>query len=321
MQFSRYLTYSNNTATFRLWPIAMKLVLAVVSFYYVISKILNEQFIFNELILRFNSFEFVLTVLTVFILMGVNWLLESKKWQLIAQKYQPIRMNRAIKAILTGISLDAILPFGSGAIGSKVLSLDGSQRQKMMAPIILAQGIQSFWTVVFGLIGLTQIARMTDVYAMYGGKIAILVTVSLSVLLIIALLKFWPKIFNYLIISIRSLSINTWSKIIAISFFRYLVFLTQLALLMLYLAPELPIWIILGCITWMFFAKTIIPKPGHLGAVGIRGAAVVFFLSLTGYPYAGVVLATVLLWFINLAIPSLIGVFFLNDLKFKPISV
>lgn len=300
-----------------MWPWVLKAILTTASFYYVASKLIEDQLVLNELSDLFSSIDFALIFLAVSVLMLFNWLFESKKWQLLARSYKSISLVQALKAILAGVSLDAILPFGAGAIGSKVLSLKGAERQKLIAPIIVAQGIQSFWTVVFGLIGLSQLAKMTDVLSIYGGYNTALILLLLVTVLIFAIFKYWPQTTKYYIQSVKSLSKTVWVKIAIISLFRYLIFLTQLLILSIYLAPEMPIITLIGVITWMFFAKTIIPKPGHLGALGIRGASVVFFLTLAGYSYSGVVLATLILWVINLAIPSLIGLIFIKDLNFR----
>lgn len=317
MQFSRYLTYKKSGQSFQVWPWLLKVVLATASFYFVASKLIEDQLVLSELIHLFSSIDFALIFMIVTMLMIFNWLFESKKWQLLTRNYQTISLLKALKAILTGVSLDAILPFGAGAIGSKVLSLKGVDKQKLIAPIIIGQGIQSFWTVLFGLIGLSQLTKMTDILSMYGGTNTALVLLLPIVVLVIIVLKYWPQTTKYYIQSVQSISKTIWLKIAIISLFRYLVFLTQLLLLSVYLAPEIPIVTLIGAIAWMFFAKTIIPKPGHLGALGIRGASVIFFLTLAGFSYSGVVLATLILWFINLAVPSLIGLVFIKDLNFR----
>ncbi len=317
MQFSRYLTYHKSRAQLSVWVWVLKAILAAASFYYIIAKLIEEQVIFSVLGELFSSIQFVFLFLGVSVLMILNWMLESKKWQLIAKEHQTISLLEAFKAILTGVSLDAILPFGSGAVGSKVLSLNGAGRQQLIAPIILAQGIQSFWTMMFGTIGLYQLAYLTDIIAMYGGLKSILPIALIGILLIVAILKFWPNTIKSIIYSVKKLPQLVWIKVVVVSLIRYLVFFTQLLILSTYMAPEVPVDVLIGCVTWMFFAKTIVPKPGHLGAVGIRGAAVVFFLSLAGYAYSAVVLATLVLWFINLAIPSMVGLFFMKDLNLK----
>ncbi len=318
MQFSRYLTYRKSSSLIRFWPWLLKIVLAAASFYYVISKLLEEKLILSEIVALFKSSDFLLLISLVVILMVANWLLESKKWQLLANQFQSISLAQAFKAILSGVSLDAILPFGAGAVGSKVLSLNGKDRQKLIGPVVIAQGIQSFFTVAFGLLGIAQLAKMTNVLSLYNGVNVTILLLVVSGVLALVVTKSIPTKMAYYIKTIKEVPKSSWSKVVALSFFRYVIFLVQLLLLATYLAPEIPMLVLIGCITWMFFAKTIMPKPGHLGAVGIRGASVVFFLGLAGYSAGNVVLATLILWVINLAIPSLVGLFFIKDLSLNP---
>ncbi len=318
MQFSRYLTYRKSSSLIRFWPWVLKIGLAAASFYYVFSKLLEEKLLLSEVEDLFKSFDFTFIILLVVILMILNWFLESKKWQLLAKQFQSISIVQAFKAILAGVSLDAVLPFGAGAIGSKVLSLNGSGRQKLIGPVIIAQSIQSFFTIAFGVIGIAQLAKMTNVLSLYSGvQVSILILV-LTGLLTLGISKLLPEKKAYYVEAIKEVSKTVWINIVVLSFFRYVIFLVQLLLIATYLAPEIPILVLVGCITWMFFAKTIVPKPGHLGAVGIRGASVVFFLGLAGYSAGNVVLATLILWVINLAIPSLLGLFFIKNLSLNP---
>jgi len=317
MQFSRYLTYSNSQSIIRYWPWVLKGVLIIASFNYVISKLISEQSVFIELIDLYYSFQFVSIILLVTLLMALNWAVESIKWQLIANSFQQISFIKALKAILTGVSLDAILPFGTGAVGSKVLSCNAKDRNKYIGPIIITQAIQSIWTVIFGFIGINQLIKMTSLSSIYGSINQLIFPTVLVIVLLILIFKFWYTGIQRFIQNTKTLPKVIWFKITLLSLVRYLIFLVQLLLLSNYLSSELPLTILVGCSTWMFFAKTVVPKPGHLGAVGVRGASVVFFLTLAHLPSSGFVMATLVLWFINLAIPSLVGLFFMKDLNFS----
>ncbi len=318
MQFNRYLTYRKSSSVIHYWPWVLKIGLAAGAFYYVASKLWAEQVYLNKVAALFATSEFAALCLIITTLMSLNWLLESKKWQLLAKQVQPISIGQAFKAILTGVLFDTIMPFGVGAVSSKVLSLTQGNRSLVVGPVIMAQGVQSLWTVLFGLVGLVQLAKMTTIGAIYGKQTNLLVLLVLFAALILIAIKFWPQKAKNYVDAIKKVSNIIWLKIIGLSFLRYIIFLVQLMLLALYLAPQIPWVVLLGCITWMFFAKTIVPKPGHLGALGIRGASVIFFLSLAGYPSAGIVLATLILWVINLAIPSLAGLFFIKNLSLNP---
>jgi len=317
VQFSRNLTYRKNTFAFRGVAVVLKGGLIAASFYYVISKMLLEQVALKEIASLFTNLNFVLLLVLLIVLMVFNWAIEAKKWQIIAEGHQYISFRKAFKAILAGVSMDAVLPMGAGAISSKLLSVNNSGKKQLVAPVIIAQGIQSIWTVAFGLIGLSQLANFTTIFPIYGTP-SIYVLIGIAFIFIVwGWRRKWSNSFKFYIESIKNVPVSIWLLIASLSLLRYLIFFAQLLILSTYLAPEIPLSVLIGCISWMFFAKTIIPKPGHLGALGIRGASVVFFLNLVGYASSEVVLATVVLWFINLALPSLVGLYFIKDLQFK----
>jgi len=317
VQFSRYLTYSKSSSSFRWTGWILKGALIAASFYYVVDKTVAEQFVLEEIALLLNTKTFALVFALLMLLMGLNWMVEAQKWQILARGVQRISFASALKAILAGVSMDAVLPFGTGAVSSKLLSLESDGKKQLLAPVIIAQGIQSFWTIAFGFVGVSQLASYTNVFSIYGDLHTVIFVSLIGIIVFIVWWIFWPETRKYLLHSIKSISLRIWGVITLLSLVRYIIFFVQLMVISVYLAPEIPIFVLTGCITWMFFAKTIIPKPGHLGALGIRGASVVFFLNLAGYTASEVVLATLILWFINLAIPSLLGLYYIKNLTFK----
>jgi len=58
----------------------------------------------------------IIYVISVFILMLMNWLIETRKWQLAIQKIQPINLAKAFKAILSGVSFSATTPNRMGVV-------------------------------------------------------------------------------------------------------------------------------------------------------------------------------------------------------------
>ncbi|MCB0497501.1 MAG: flippase-like domain-containing protein [Cyclobacteriaceae bacterium] len=310
MQFSRYLTYSKSDSAYRFIPWAIKLALVAASFYYIVSKLIDGDVEISELTRQMKQPAFGWIVAATLALMLVNWWLEAKKWQMVARPFKLLSIVQAFKAIVTSVSLDAVLPFGSGAVAGKVLSLKEENRNNVLLPVVLAQGLQSFWTVVLGSFGLYQLAQLTHLSKLYTINLwqaGFIFLLGVSVVIVLRLRSKWLQ-------ALSLYSASDWLRLAGLSFLRYLVFLIQLIALAQFLSPEISLYTLLGCSTWMFFAKTIVPKPGHIGALGIRGASAIFFLNLAGYPYAGFVLATFVLWIINLAIPSLAGLFFIKEL-------
>lgn len=315
MQFSRYLTYSKSDSAYPIVSWIIKLGLVFASLYYVISKLIEESTAFAGLLKQFMVPAFIGIIVFVLMLMVINWLLEAIKWQFVAKPFSSLSLKQSVKAVVTGISLDAVIPLGAGAVAGKVLSVKYKDRNNLYLPAILAQGLQSFWTVLLGMYGIYQLSEMTklgEFYSVEKGQIAL----SVLILSGLVLLIFWPKAAQKLGDTVKVYSISTWTALTVLSFLRYVVFLSQLLLLAHFFSPEIALPVLVGCSNWMFFAKTIVPKPGHIGALGIRGASAIIFLDLAGYPYSGFVLATFALWVINLAIPSLLGLFFIKELHF-----
>jgi hypothetical protein len=142
-------------------------------------------------------------------------------------------------------------------------------------------------------------------------------TFSLIGIFLIVVLSayFWQAKISKFLAPLSKYSIREWGVIFFFSLSRYLVFLLQFMFLAIIFAPEIDVAVILACATWVFAAKTFMPNISNLEKLGIRALAVVFFMNLFGQPLSGILMAVILLWFINLAIPSIIGLIFFKDLK------
>lgn len=316
MQFSRYITYSKNRTALSAWQGLIKISLVVASFYFIGYKIWHEKAYLKDIFSLFTGFEWFAMLLFLLVLMTINWSIEAKKWQIIANSQSKINFISAFKSVVSGIALDALVPFGIGAVGAKIFSINTSQRRQLAPPLFIAQGMQTVFTVVFGFLGVNQLAEYTSISSIFDKEI-LLIEMFLLGGGILILFFLVPKSYYFIRQGIRSINFSQWVVIFFLSFVRYVVFFIQMFVLSTYLAPQIPTHIVIGCITFMFFTKTILPKPGHLGALGIRGTSVIFFLNAVGYSSVGVVLASIVIWFINLALPSIIGLFYIKNLKFK----
>jgi uncharacterized membrane protein YbhN (UPF0104 family) len=92
----------------------------------------------------------------------------------------------------------------------------------------------------------------------------------------------------------------------AISFLFYSCFLVQYALLVVAFSNHNQFLNYFWAGNLMMFAKTIIP-PVSLGELGIREGASVFFITQLGESASTGFNASIFLFFINVLIPSLIG--------------
>lgn len=104
----------------------------------------------------------------------------------------------------------------------------------------------------------------------------------------------------------RKLDKKYATKMFAVSFLFYLCFLVQYALLVAAFSNHNQFMEYLWAGNLMMFAKTIIP-PVSLGELGIREGASVFFITQLGESASTGFNASIFLFFINVLIPSLIG--------------
>ena len=135
--------------------------------------------------------------------------------------------------------------------------------------------------------------------------------------------RFWDNVFfaklrdsiklNWLFEKIkvfRKLDKKYATKMFVVSFLFYLCFLVQYALLVASFSNHSNYFEYLWAGNLMMFAKTIIP-PVSLGELGIREGASVFFITILGESASVGFNASIFLFFINVLIPSLIGLILL----------
>ena len=251
-------------------------------------------------------------LLLIFTLLPVNWLLEALKWQVIAAEAN-LSLKQAIRGVVLGLTLDNVMPVGTGAISGRIISLSGESRIKVIPGILVGQIIQSSITFLFGLYGFWLVwAKASSLFHWQAIYTYSLVGISLIVVLLVL---FWQANIRSFLLPLWQYSIRAWGNIFLFSLSRYLVFIIQFILLATIFAPEIDTALIFACATWVFAAKTFMPKISNLEGLGIRALAVVFFMNLFGQPVSGTLIAVILLWFINLAIPSIIGLSIFKDLK------
>ena len=63
--------------------------------------------------------------------------------------------------------------------------------------------------------------------------------------------------------------------------------------------------LVLAGITWVFLAKSVIPTFNFLSDLGIREFSAVLFFDSFSVPVEPIVLASLLIWVINILIPTL----------------
>jgi uncharacterized membrane protein YbhN (UPF0104 family) len=109
---------------------------------------------------------------------------------------------------------------------------------------------------------------------------------------------------------------QTRLSVILLSFLRYIIFTLQFSYLISSQENDVDFMIIWIGVTIVYLITSIIPSP-FLGKIGIRESVSIFVFSTIGIVEPQILVASFLLWMINLVVPSIIGGSILLTSKYK----
>ncbi len=308
--------------------IIVSIVLILLSYGFILYKIvsLKELRTLNFSAQHYSSADFLI-LLIVIILMLCNWSIETIKWKILVDKIQHFSFVKALQAVFSGITIGIFTPNRIGEIGGRVLFIKKGKRTFG----VLATGIGSFaqfiTTIATGIFGFVlflilypdriTINPIFNKITVLGLIFVLIILIWIyfnirkikSILLNISFFKSRADQLEYL----SETKFNSLFRALLLSFARYFVFISQFFLLLIFFDIHLSITQAYIAISLVYLFATLIPTT-TLIELGIRGSLAIFFIGLFSNNILGIVLSTSLLWFINLAIPSIIGsLFFIKN--------
>ena len=311
MQFSRYIALPKTNLFYQKWFLAIRVILLIAIGVYLWQSVLTDR----QILVALSDIDIdwalknVLLLTMCMILLPINWLLEALKWQEIARN-SSINLKLALKGVILGLTLDNIMPAGTGAISGRVMTFTGN-RVQVIPGILAGQITQSVVTFAFGLNGLWLVwLKAADLFHWQWEHTLLVAGVILVVGM--ALINWRGKLVKF-ISPLQQYQGQSWLIIFSYSLIRYLVFLWQFVLLAKVFAIGIDTPLVIGCATWVFAARTFMPKISNIERLGIRAAAVIFFMGLYHQPSEGILMVVLALWFINIAIPSVLGLVLLRN--------
>ncbi|MDI9881830.1 lysylphosphatidylglycerol synthase domain-containing protein [Flectobacillus longus] len=254
-----------------------------------------------------TPFYFWIVLLT---LMGLNWTLESLKWQTLLQNIEPISTVQAFKSVLTGLALGMLLPSGTGDVAGRIINL--KKKTEGIGAGIISGVIQTIVTISFGYFGLIYIVQKfglknsLESYLILG--IPTVGTVVLGIGWYIGKQKLIKnQRIQQVLEAIYTLRKKQWGSLFAIGIMRHLVFILQFCLLFNWAGVKLPFVDTLAVVNSVFLAKTIIPALNFVSDLGVRELSAIYFMRHYAVDINQVITATFSLWLLNIGIPVLIG--------------
>lgn len=260
------------------------------------------------------------------VLVPINWFLESKKWSLLINYFQPFNIKQAFYSVLSGVSLAIMTPGRLGEYGGRLVGITKSNQPKAILANLISSLSQNIINIGVGLFGaLLFMQRFMPIHQSIFLSLLVLTSCIITVMLlvyfridllngILAYLPEWKWIckIKSCVSTFQELDTSSLLRILGISFLRYLTYLTQYVLLIYFFGvTDDLLAAILGVVT-IFFLQSNLPLPPALSVLA-RGEMAIFLWSVFTTNILGILAASFLLWIINLVVPALIGAIIISQ--------
>lgn len=304
-------------------------------------------FLFFELSKHYHHFKLDWTNITsnnawlfisfAILLMPINWLIESIKWQALINKVENVKLKDAIQAVFAGTAISIFTPNRIGDYLGRIFILKKGDRLDGTVATITGNISQLLVTILMGSVALiffsqviiTEFLDWSPLWIIFFRILIILIDIALVFIFLMfpiieKQLNQRFEIFKYPVL--RHLNLlaeynkDELIKVLAFSILRYLVYSLQFYFLLLAFNINIELIDGLMVVFLIFFGITIVPSIA-VAELGIRAIITLLVFEMIGQYTSSnyevsLVSTTSILWLINIAVPALIGGLFIFNLKF-----
>jgi len=297
-----------------------KLAAVIISFFYICYHINSRSSLIQDssrLIAALEQKNLLFLLLISLGLMLVNYSLEAQKWRLLTSSVETIGFSKAIRSVFTGTTISFFTPNRVGEFAGRILHLEEGHRVRGALAAFVGSSAQLLITIQAGLIALLW---MPASFLLLSQKTIFFLQVSCIIAIVLLMFAWfkvprlsflferfdWLKKYNNFGEVFSHFHQKELAQTYVFSLMRYLVFSTQQYLLFRAFQIEVDYFTCLQLTAISFLLITLAPSIA-LGELGVRGGINIFvFASLTN-DTAAILISTFSLWFVNLALPALLG--------------
>jgi hypothetical protein len=256
----------------------------------------------------------------------LNWGLETTKWRLLIKRIEDMRWFKAFEAVISGITISIFTPNRVGEFAARIFYLKSNHRIKGILISVIGSISQLCVTLVVGSFCFTYFLLLHQQFNSI--EKALIVTCPLLLSTFMILVYYNMDILRSLLLKLNKgrktriyLNVFTFynagqlTRVLFLSIVRFLVFSAQYYLLFLFFDIRVSVAESFMLSSSIFFVLALIPTIAF-AELGIRGATALYFLSPYTANELSVLASSYALWCINLAIPALVGLFFIPQLNF-----
>jgi hypothetical protein len=288
-----------------------KILIIIGAFYFIYHQLAsNDKLNWSKFKLIFNKNFTAPQIFFILFLSFLNRFLEILKWQNLVGSFSKITVAASTKQVLAALTLGVFTPVGSGEYVGKALYFEKSKTPEIIFLNLICNGIQMVVTSIFGLIGMLVLGYFLWAF----GFITVF---SIAVFFIFKTKSKKIKGFSIqqLLVKINQIPKAIHQKNNLLGLGRYLVFTHQFYFLLLLFDVSAPYYLLFATIILVYFLASIIPSFQFLD-FALKGGLSIYFFNLLGVNEWIIVFITSLMWFLNVALPVIMGSFYV--IKFKP---
>lgn len=273
-----------------------------------------------------NLFYFSIAIL----LSALNVYLQFLRWRMLLKIEVPELDNLSIfKSLLIGFSGGTFTPARSGEYFLRKLPLKELKLSSIITLTFIDKMMLLLNVIFWG--SLVSFGMMIFYY-----QVDFYVTASLFILFItffaaLFMMIYSKRFYNYLkeikqhfnikfdflkklLEPLADLNNQLISKLILLALLNLFVIVFEFVIIILSFGNELNVGLLFVAALMVYFSKTLIPSI-TIGEVGIRESAAIYFFGLFGCSGVIAFNGSMMLFFLNLLLPSMVGLYFLFRLK------
>lgn len=265
-------------------------------------------------------------------LMLLNWGIEARKWQLLVSAIQPVSFFKAFRAIFSGQALAFNTLNGVGESAGRALFLEEGNRIRGVIVSFVGSMSQIIVTYVMGLFSLLYLKfnildghhQVEGLSAFWLDGIISIITIGIVLFILlyfnisgfIRLIEHIPFIskHRFLIQKLEDLHWKELTKILFLSFCRYVVFVVQYMLLLQVFEVSVSSLEAATLVGVMFLVLAIVPMFSF-AELGVRGKVSIQLFGLLSTNTVGIIATTAGIWIINMIIPAIAGSIFIVGIR------
>ena len=251
-------------------------------------------------------------------LLPFNWGIEVVKWKVLIQEFQDSSWTSMVKSVFSGVALAIATPNGIGDYAGRLNGIKQENFTKALASQFISSTSQLIATLGFGAFGwwfLQPTIKLIFWQDWYWLMSVVAMLLCLGFFFSFKLdWKIIPrsirngKLGNDFVIT-RKMKL----KLLNLSLIRYCVFATQFCLIAIVFGIDVSLFTLFTAVAVVYLLATLIPT-GWLSSLLVRGSVAFFVFNQIQLGYGEkAILASSVLWCLNLLFPALLGLYYIRN--------